>query len=136
MSLTSSTSSASAASSGAPIWAHLLRWLSRGSLRRRRPTPQSPLPSPPRIWTHLGAPLRARPSNAHLLLVRSRGAAAARLVAHSLRRRRPTPQSPLSSPPRIWTHLGAPLRALPINAHLLHSRGAAAATFVAALPSA
>src|SRR6266404_4043758 len=133
MSLTSSTSSASAASSGAPIWAHLLRWLSRGSLRRRRPTPQSPLPSPPRIWTHLGAPLCARPSKAHLLLVRSRGAAAARLVAHSLRRRRPTPQSRDSSPPRIWTHLGAPLPARPIKAHLLlvRSRGAAAARLVA-----
>src|SRR2546426_11634985 len=50
-------SSASAVCSGAPIWAHLLRCLSRGSLRRRRPTPQSPLPSPPRIWTLLDAPL-------------------------------------------------------------------------------
>ena len=29
---------------------HLLRWLSRVSLRRTRRTPQSPLPSPPRIW--------------------------------------------------------------------------------------
>src|SRR5205085_3395464 len=68
--------------SGAARWAHLLRWLVARSLRRRRPTPQSrarrrlasgpisPLrwraayasvasSSPPRIWTHLAAPLEA-----------------------------------------------------------------------------
>src|SRR5882724_7364775 len=120
-------SSASAASSGATIRAHLLRWLVARSLRRRRPTPQSRDSSPPRIWTLLVAPLRALTINAHLLRW---------LVARSLRRRRPTPQSRDSSPPRIWTLLVAPLRALTINADLLRSRGAAAATFVAALPPA
>src|SRR5207245_6997898 len=90
----------------ATIRTQLRRWLRRGSLRRRPPTPQSPLPSPPCIWTRLVAPLRALTLNAHLRRWLRRG---------SLRRRRPTPQSPLPSPPRIWTRLVAPLRPPPIH---------------------